>query len=209
MVGSTAFRSRFEDWDDFDLQIYTRSKPEWNSHYEILNDSGKHFLISAYYLQINPTVNPKPAVLDQKDVRVLFGSKESLKHIRVDRPRRIEPLPHTIPHFEAYHEVFFNILVDIFFILNRYEAHGRPFATKPRVARDGLRTICRHFYQFYGINQSISENARSRTLIKEMASILREKGYAESCKNNRFAKVAIDLMATGQMPAVNNGSIPA
>lgn len=196
MVGSTAFKTRLEDWDDFDLQVYTLSKPEWDSHYEILNDSGKRFLVSAYYLQIDPTTNPKPSVLEQRDVRVLFGSKESLEHIRVDRPSRVEPLPRTIPHFETYHEVFFNILVDIFFILRRYEAKGRPFATKPRVAREGLRTICRHFYQLYGLDRPISNHAKSRKLIRETALVLRERGYAESCRNRRFAKAAIDLMAS-------------
>lgn len=187
--------SKFNNWDDFDLQIYTRSKPEWESHYEILNEAGNHFLVSAYYMQLDPAKNPKPTVMEQKDVRVILGTKESLIHIRVDRPRRIEPLPRDLRHFAEWHEVFFNILVDIFFILNRYEAKGRPNATKPRIARDGLRTICRHFYQFYGIHCPDSSKKPWRTLMQDIVSLLQEKGYAETCLNREFATAAIDLIS--------------
>ena len=196
VVGSTALKSRVEDWDDFDLQIYTQSKPEWESHYEILNVSGRHYLVSAYYIQLDPTSNPEPTVMEQNDVRILLGSYESLRHIRVDRPSRIEPLPHELRRFERHYEVFFNILVDIFFILNRYEAKGRPYATKPRVARDGLRTISRHFYRFYGVNrgQSIPKNARWKGIMWDTVSLLQERGFASICQNGKFAEAAIDLI---------------
>lgn len=59
LVGSTAFMRKLNDWDDFDLQIYTRCKPEWSSHYELLFDSGRRFLVSAYYLQIDQALYPK------------------------------------------------------------------------------------------------------------------------------------------------------
>jgi len=196
LVGSAAVKSKLKDWDDFDLQVYTRTKPEWESHYEILNDSGKHHLVSAYYLQLDPTSNPETTAMEQKDVRVLLGTKESLRHIRVDRPRRIEPLPHELKRFEARHEVFFNILVDIFFILNRYEARGRPSATKPRIARDGLRTICRHFHQFYGVEWPISKKEKWKTVLKNTVSLLQKRGYQDECQNREFVRAAISLMGS-------------
>ena len=195
VVGSTAFKSKVRSWDDFDLQVYTRSRPKWESHYEILNEAGSHFLVSAYYMQLDTTNNPKSTVMEQRDVRIILGSKDSLRHIRVDRPRRIEPLPHNLWRFEAHHEVFFNILVDIFFILNRYEAKGKPNATKPRVARDGLRTICRHFFQLYGVNRPVPERERWRRVMRQTVSLLRERSYAKACQNKEFADAAIDLMS--------------
>ncbi len=200
MVGSTAFKSSFDDWDDFDLQIYTRFRPELDNRYEILLDRGKHYLVSAYYMSTDPSSFPEPSALDQADVRVLVGSEESLQHIRVDRPRRVEPLPREIRRFDSHHEVFFNILVDIFFILNRYEARGRPFATKPRVARDGLRTVCRHFYRFYGVDRQVSTHSQWRRIIRDLALVLKEKRYSETCMNKQFARAAMDLMTTSEMP---------
>ena len=196
LMGSTAFKSRFSDWDDFDLQVYTSRKTPMASYYEIIRDAGKRYLASAYFIRLDPTNNPKRTVLDQADVRILFGSKESLSHIFVDRPRRIEPLPHEyVPFvFASHYETLFNILVDIFFILNRYERRGRRNTIKPRVARDGLRTICRDFYLFYGINRPIPERAQWRTMKQDVVSLLVEKGFAEICRNRKFAEEAIELM---------------
>lgn len=196
LVGSTAFKRELEDWDDFDLQIYTRSRRLLNkhSHYEILNLRDRHHLISAYYMPFDPENSPKRTVEEQDDVSVLLGSSESLRQIRVDRPRRIEPLPRELRAFETRSEVAFNILVDIFFILNRYDAKGRPNATKPRVARDGLRTISRHFYRYYGIDWPIPKRARWRKVMRDTVSLLQAKGYASTCQNSEFARAAIGLI---------------
>jgi hypothetical protein len=194
LMGSTAHKPEFMDWDDFDVQVYTRSKPMRDSYYEILNDSGRHHLLSAYYFQLDPANHPVRNVTKQKDVQVLFGSKESLRHIFVDRPRRIEPLRHELREFGTRYERYFEILVDIFFILNRYEAKGKANATKPRVARDGLRTLSRHFFEFYGVNRQIPKQARWRNLMSEVVRLLYERGFAGKCQNAEFAKAAIELM---------------
>ena len=197
IVGSTAFKSdsQFQDWDDIDAQVYTRTKPSQNSHYGILIDSNRRILFSAYYSQLNFTNRPQKSVLEQGDVRVLYGKKDALRHIHVDRPRRIEPLPKEIPRFDTHHETLFNILVDTFFILNRYEAKGKPNATKARVARDGLRTIAKHFYRFYGVGKGIPNGVRWRKLLKDVDSLLTERGYASLCRNKNFASRALSLMA--------------
>ena len=196
VVGSTAFKSdsELENWDDIDTQVYTRGKPQQNSHYGILNDSGKHILFSAYFMRFDPDNAPRKCVTEQKDVRVLYGAKEALKHIYVERPRRIEPLPKEIPKFDRYHEVFFNILVDIFFILNRSEAKGKANLTKARVARDGLRTIAKHFYRFYGVEKEIPSRIRWRKLLSDVNSLLADRDYAKLCRNQAFAETAIRLM---------------
>lgn len=194
LMGSTAFKSEFRDWDDFDVQVYTRSKPARGSYYEILNDSGRHYLLSVYYFQLDPANHPVRDVAKQKDVQVLFGRKESLRHILVDRPRRIEPLRHELREFDARYERYFEILVDIFFILNRYEAKGKANATKPRVARDALRTLSRHFFEFYGVSRSIPNRTRWKSLLSEVDRLLDERGFANECQNTEFAETAIDLM---------------
>jgi hypothetical protein len=196
LMGSTAFKSEFKDWDDFDIQVYTRSRPLTASYYEILKDLGKHYLLSAYYFQLDPTKGPIKAVTEQGDVQILFGRKQSLRSIFVERPRRIEPLQHELPRFDTRYERYFEILVDIFFILNRYEALGKANATKPRVARDGLRTLSRHFYEFYGINRSISKGARWRSLLCEVSHLLDERGFASKCQNKKFVEAAIGLMTS-------------
>jgi len=194
LMGSTAFRSEFSDWDDFDVQVYTRSKPALSSYYEILKDSGKRYLLSVYYIQLDPTNHPVRDVTKQNDVQILFGRKESLRHIYVDRPPRIEPLRHDLPKFGTYYERYFEILVDIFFILNRYEAKGKPNSTKPRVARDGLRTLARHFFEFYGVSRSIPKRVKWRNLLSEVNDLLERRGFASKCRNANFAKTAILLM---------------
>jgi len=197
IVGSTAFKSdsQFKDWDDIDAQVYTRTKPSQNSHYGILVDSKRRVLFSAYYSQLDFNKHPQRSVIEQGDVRVLYGKKEALRHIHVDRPRRIEPLPKEIPRFDTHHETLFNILVDIFFILNRYEARGEPNATKARVARDGLRTIAKHFYRFYGVEKGIPNGIRWRKILRDLNSLLTERGYANLCRNKVFASLALSLMA--------------
>ena len=207
LVGSTAFKtdSEFKDWDDIDTQVYTRSRPSQNSHYGILNESGRHILFSAYYMQFDPTSRPQKTVIEQKDVRVLYGERKALEHIYVDRPRRIEPLPKEIPKFDSYHEVFFNILVDIFFILNRYEASGRSNSAKARIARDGLRTIAKHFYRFYRIDAGISNGVRWRIMLNGVVTLLARRGYPNLCRNQSFAEAAIRLMAKANVSPVNTG----
>lgn len=206
-MGSTAFKSEFMDWDDFDVRVYTRSKPPHESYYEILNDSGKHYLLSAYYYQLDPANHPIRTVSQQRDVQVLFGDDESLRHVFVDRPRRIEPLPHELRGFDASYERYFEILVDVFFILNRYEAKGKANVTKPRVARDGLRTLSRHFYEFYGVNRSIPKGARWKGPLWEVNRLLDERGFASRCQNTRFVKAAIDLMSSS-LPVPRNAPHP-
>ena len=120
--------------------------------------------------------------------------RDSLRHIRVDRPRRIEPLPHELRAFDTHHEVAFNVLVDTYFILNRYEAKGRPNATKPRIAREGLRTICRHFYRFYGIDRPVPRRAPWRKVLRDTISLLQAKGYVNVCRNREFVQAATDLI---------------
>jgi hypothetical protein len=198
LMGSTAFKSEFVDWDDFDVQVYTRSKLRRSSYYEILNDSGRHYLLSVYYYQLDPDNRPMRDVTEQKDVQVLLGRKESLRHIFVDRPRRIEPLPHELPKFDTYYERYFEILVDIYFILSRYEAKGKPNSTKSRVARDGLRTLSRHFFKFYGINRPIPKRVRWRSLMMEVTHLLDERGFADKCKNTEFAETAIQLIRSSR-----------
>lgn len=196
LMGSTAFKSEFTNWDDFDIRAYTRRKPSRESYYEILNDSGRHYLLSAYYYRFDPSNYPVRTVSEQEDVQVLFGSKESLRHIFIDRPRRIEPLPHELRGFDAHYERAFEVLVDIFFIMNRYEARGKTNATKPRVARDGLRTLSRHFYEFYGINRSIPKGARWKGLLWGVNRLLDERRFPSRCQNAKFAKAALELMGT-------------
>lgn len=196
LMGSTAFKSEFMDWDDFDVRVYTRSKHARGSYYEILNDSRGHYLLSVYYYLLDPNNHPIRDVTRQNDVQILFGRKESLRHIFVDRPRRIEPLRQELPKFDTYYERYFEILVDTFFILNRYEAKGKANATKPRVARGGLRTLSRHFFGFYGVNRSIPKRARWRNLLSEVNSLLDERGFASKCQNAKFAKAAIKLMGS-------------
>jgi hypothetical protein len=194
LMGSTAFKSEFTDWDDFDVQVYTRSKPTRSSYYEILNDSGRHYLLSVYYYQLDPTNHPVRDVTKQNDVQILFGRKESLRHISVDRPQRVEPLRHELREFDTRYERYFEILVDIFFILNRYEAKGKANATKPRVARDALRTLSRHFFEFYGVSRLIPKRTGWKNLLSEVDDLLYERGFASECQNANFAKTAIELM---------------
>ena len=198
LMGSTASKTEFSDWDDFDLQVYTDKRPPPFSHYELLRDSNKRFLVSAYFLQFDPANDLKRTVLEQRDVKILFGSKESLRHIFVDRPRRIASIrPEYIPlTFATYYENYFNILVDIFFILNRYERRGKRDATKPRVARDGLRAISSNFHQFYGVNHTIPKGTKWRKMIQDVTSLFVEKRFAEICRNKNFAEAAIELMGT-------------
>ena len=203
-MGSTAFRSEFVDWDDFDVQVYTRAKHARSSYYEILNDSGRHYLLSAYYYQLDPANHPVRDVTKQSDVEILFGREKSLRHIFVDRPRRVEPLRHELTKFGTYYERYFEILVDIFFILNRYEARGKANTVKPRVARDGLRTLSRNFFHFYGVSRSIPNRANWRSLLSEVVRLLDERGFARECQNTEFAETAIELMTSAHAP----GCIP-
>ena len=85
--------------------------------------------------------------------------------------------------------------MDAFFILNRYEARGRAYAVKPRLARDALRTIARHFYEFYRVDHPIRDRARWRTVLNDVNQLLRERKFEEICQNRKFVAEAIDLMA--------------
>jgi predicted RNA-binding protein associated with RNAse of E/G family len=85
--------------------------------------------------------------------------------------------------------------VDIYFILKRYENRGHPYATKPRIARDGLRTICRHFYQSYGIEHHIDQRAGPRRLFSDIGSLLFSKGFAKLCENQKFVREGIELIS--------------
>jgi hypothetical protein len=104
LMGSTAFKSEFMDWDDFDVQVYTRSKPARSSYYEVLNDLERHYLLSVYYFQLDPSNHPVRNVTKQNDVQILFGRRESLRHIFVDRPRQVEPLRYELREFDTYYE---------------------------------------------------------------------------------------------------------
>lgn len=194
LMGSTANAHAFKDWDDFDVHVYTRSKPKAESYYEILTSAGRHLLLSAYFYQLDSKREPGRTVMEQDDVEVLFGDGPSLRHIYIQRPRRVEPLPHELPKFTTHAERFFEILVDIFFILNRYEARGRPTSTKARVARDGLRTICQHFYLLYGVHHPISKRMRWRKMMRDVDSLLAERRFADGCQNREFVRAGIELL---------------
>lgn len=195
LMGSTAFKSQFMDWDDFDVRVYTRSKSARSSYYELLTDSGRHYLLSVYYYQLDPSNHPARNVTSQDDVQILFGRKEPLRHIFVDRPRRVEPLPHDLPKFVGTHyERYFEILVDIFFILNRCEMRGKANATKARIAREGLRLLSRCFFEFYGVNRTIPRRKRWRNLMSEVVNLLNERGFTNRCQNKEFVKAAIELI---------------
>jgi hypothetical protein len=84
--------------------------------------------------------------------------------------------------------------VDTYFILNRYERKDKANATKPRVARDALRTPSRHFFEFYGVSRSIPKRARWGNLLSEVDNLLDERGFASKCQNAKFAKATIELM---------------
>ena len=194
-MGSTANKKALDNWDDFDIRVYTKSKHEAESYYEILVSGNEHFLLSAYFYQLDLKLNPDLTVLEQKDVEVLYGRRENLSHIYVWRPRHVEPLAHDLPKFDIYYERFFEILVDILFILRRYESRGRPNSTKACVARDGLRTICEHFYRFYGVHTTIPKGTRWRTMMNDLGSLLVERNLDDICQNKGFVRAGIELLS--------------
>lgn len=196
LMGSTANKRSFEEWDDFDVQVYTSSTPRDGSYYEILPSGRRRFLLSAYFYQLDLGQEPRRTVVDQDDVEVLFGDKEALRHIYIRRPRRTEPLPHELPRFDLYCERFFEILVDIFFILNRCEAKNQQSPTKARIARDGLRTISQHFYRYYGVDERVSTKARWRTTMRNVSLLLSERRFVDICQNKEFVRAGINLLNT-------------
>jgi hypothetical protein len=195
LMGSTAFKPQFTDWDDFDVRVYTRSKSARSSYYELLTDSGRHYLLSAYYYQLDLSNHPARSVTSQDDVQILFGRKESLRHIFVDRPQRMEPLPHDLPKFvDTHYERYFEILVDIFFILNRCEMRGKTNAIKARIAREGLQLLSRCFFEFYAVKRTIPRRERWRNLMFEVIDLLNEREFANRCQNKEFVRAAIELI---------------
>ena len=194
LIGSTAFKKSYEDWDDFDVQVYTRHKPKHELYYEIIRDGKGRHLLGVRYFALERTKNPAVSVLQQKDVQVLFGSEESLRHIFVWRPRKIEPVPKKLPRFNEFYEVYFTIMVDLFFMLKRYEARGRPGATKARLCRDGVRTFARHFYEFYGVESTVGDRTRWRKVLGNVVRLLDERGFVRLCLNKRFVHEAITLL---------------
>lgn len=194
LIGSTAFKKTFDDWDDFDIQVYTRGKPRHGLYYEIIKDGKRRHLLGIRYFALDETQSPAVSVLQQKDVQVLFGSEESLRHIFVWRPRKIEPVPKKLPRFSDFYEVHFTIMVDLFFILKRYEARGRPNTTKARLCRDGVRTFARHFYEFYGVEHAVGDRTRWRKVLADVARVLDERGFERLCLNREFVREAISLM---------------
>jgi len=185
------------DWDDLDVQVYTRSRPgpESQRHYEILNDSGRHYLLAEIFFQLRASDHPKTTAAEQKDVQVLFAKPGALERISFSRPRRIDPLPGELPNFGVYYEEYFGLLVDLFFMMKRYEMRGRPNATKPRLVRDAFRTFHRHFYELYGLESSLSKRARWRRTASEIVDLLGQRGFASRCKDAKFVQGAMDLMA--------------
>jgi hypothetical protein len=196
LVGSTAFTKKLSDWDDFDVQVFTRDQPEDRHYYEIINDGGsRHYLLGAHYFRLDKLHTPLTNVLQQKDVQVLFGKEEALRHLFVERPRRIEPIPHQIQNFKENYENYFMLLVDLFFILKRYEARNRRDATKPRLCRDAMKTIARHYYEFYGVSRPVRDRVRWRTLLAEIIQFLEERRFEDVCRNKDFVRTGIDLMS--------------
>jgi hypothetical protein len=195
LVGSTAFTKRLFDWDDLDVQVYTRGEPGNESYYEILNDGGRHYLLSAYYSKLGKLPTQAKNVLQQRDVQIIFGREESLRRIFVDRPQRTERLPHELGSFKEHHERYFEILVDVFFILNRYEARGKGNTVKPRLARDALRTLARHYYGFYGVNHTITNRGGWRSALHEVNNLLDERRFENLCQNRKFVRTAINLIS--------------
>ncbi len=195
LVGSTAFAKNLADWDDFDVQVYTREQPRVREYYEIIEDGGSHYLLGARYFRLDRLNTPPASVLQQKDVQILFGKEEALRHLFANRPRRIEPIPHAIRNFKENYENCFMLLVDLFFILKRYEARGRRDATKPRLCRDAMRTIARHYYGFYGVSRPIPDRVRWRRLLAETIQLLEERKFETICRNRKLVRTAIDLMS--------------
>jgi hypothetical protein len=170
-------------------------KPNAGLYYEIINDGGRHYLLGAHYFHLDKLQNPPKNVLQQKDVQILYGEEEALRHLFVKRPRRIEPIPHQIQNFKENYENYFMLLVDLFFILKRYEARGRRDATKPRLCRDAMRTVARHYYEFYGVSRPIRDRVRWRTLLAEIIQFLEERKFEDICRDKKFVRTAIDLMS--------------
>jgi hypothetical protein len=183
-----------EDWDDFDVQVYTRDKPKLGLYYEILKDGGKHYLLSAFYFRLNRGQSPVKTVLQKRSIRVLYGDEKSLRHIHVERSRRVEPIPHELPRFKEHQDTNIAIFLDMFFILNRAESRKRMGRVKARLARDAVRTFARHFYEFYGIDRQVGDRARWRSVMKDVGRLLQEKKFEELCRNREFASAAIDLI---------------
>src|SRR5439155_12516712 len=119
----------------------------------------------------------------------------SLSHLFVKKPRRIEPIPHQIANFKEQYENYFKLVVDIFFILNRYEARGRREATKPRLARDALRTVARHYYEFYGIDHPIRDRETWRKVLSELLQFLEDQKFEDICQNKKFVRDSIGFMS--------------
>ena len=194
LIGSTAFSRTLADWDDFDVRVYTSDPPKAWPYYEILDDAGKHYFLSVFYYHLDRLETPIRSALDQKDVQLLYGKERVLRHVFVDRPRRIEPLPHRIQNFKENYENYFMLLVDLFFILKRYEARGRRDATKPRLCRDAIRTIARHYYEFYGISRPIRDRVRWKRLLAEVIQLLEERKFEDMCRNKMLISRSIRLM---------------
>jgi hypothetical protein len=176
--------------------VYTRDQPKVRHYYELINDGRRHYLLGAHYFRLDMLQTPPTNVLQQKDVQILFGEEEALRHLFVKRPRRIEPIPHQIQNFKENYENYFMLLVDLFFILKRHEARGRRDATKPRLCRDAMRTIARHYYEFYGVSRQIPDRVRWRSLLAEIIQLLEERKFEDMSHNNKeFVRTAIDLMS--------------
>ena len=152
-------QSRNYCFDDFDVVVFTKSVPELGTFYKIFNVSEKIFLISIYFEKLEVIAGRSSNVLSQKGLKILYGKRNLLGKIFIEKPKKIEPLPEVLDNFKERHERYFEILVDCVFILKRYEERKRLYCTKPRLARKAIRTIAKHFFEYFGCTYRFSERA--------------------------------------------------
>lgn len=186
LTGSTATRREYRAYDDFDVVVFTRTPCAGKTYYEIINPTKKPYLISIYFAQLG-RVQPKiPNVLNQGDVKALFGRKETLQCVFVERPRGIKPQPSRLAHFAKEQERYWEIFVDCVFIIARYERRGIRHRAKARLARQAIRAISKHFHAHYGKAFPYSNRTDWRFIVLKTTQLLGEKRFVLRCRNQRL-----------------------
>ncbi|MGD0061083.1 MAG: hypothetical protein ABSD58_16845 [Verrucomicrobiia bacterium] len=196
LTGSTATRRAYQAYDDFDVVVFTKSRCARKTHYRIINSSRKPYLISIYFVHLGNARPKRRNVLHQRDVRVLFGRKQTLRCLLIERPRKIEPEPSRLPNFARWQERYWEIFVDCVFILKRSERRGFQHRTKARLARQAIRTISKHFHARYHRAFAHTKRMAWKSVVRELTQLLSEKQFPVGCRNPQLFKDFQSLAST-------------
>lgn len=198
LTGSAAYRRVIHPYDDFDVVVFTKTSPAQDTYYEIVEQGGKTLLLSMYFVQLDGLRPKTPNVLDQRGVEPLFGSKDTLRCIFLEKPRRTEPLPARLPDFGKRRDRYFEIFVDCAFILKRCDRRGSSHRTKPRLARNAIKTISSYFHAYYHSGMGpVTTRSRWKTVARELACFLSKNDFTRHCGNPKLLK---DFLSMGPVP---------